>query len=260
MHARNALATLAIALVGTATAMPDHSADIALGQKVLADLSAKHQIVTDSPYEAALRRVGARIALAAGPTWFTERFFVVRGNAINAFSVPGGYVFVDEGLLRSVDDADELAAVLGHETAHLVLGHVDEKLREQSRRKAAGRAGHILGSVGSYFGYGQIETAANLSTSVAGYAFLNYTRQQEYAADQLGAAIAAKAGFNPWGSVWFQEEVEVLVGPGGFEQYVQHHPSVKDRIDRLRAYITSNPALFGRWHDLRPSATGLPEQ
>jgi beta-barrel assembly-enhancing protease len=75
----------------------EHEDDAMIGQKVYDDLRAKLLIVDDSPYVPILRKVGAKIAKAAEPHWFNERFYVVRGNEINAFSAPGGFVFVNEG-------------------------------------------------------------------------------------------------------------------------------------------------------------------
>jgi predicted Zn-dependent protease len=90
------------------------------------------------------------------------------------------------------------------------------------------------------------------------YTFLNFSRQQEYAADQRGAYLAAKAGFNPWGTVWYFEELLRVAGDAGFEQYTQQHPSTSDRIARVEAYFKENPAVFGRWRNVMTSTAGLP--
>ncbi|MDB5095234.1 MAG: peptidase Ste24p [Candidatus Eremiobacteraeota bacterium] len=246
--------TLAIGLatVCAAPAQADQSDDETMGLGVYDDLKAKGQVVEGSPYLPILRRVGDRLSAAARPHWFTERFYVVRGNQINAFSAPGGYVFVNEGLLRTINNTDELANVLGHETAHLVLGHVQAKVQQQKRKSFLTNIGKALtgkGSTGS-------QNTFDAATQIGNYSFLNFTRQQEYAADELGAKLAAKAGYNPWGTVWFFNELGRLVGDAGYEQYVQEHPSTSDRTERIARYLRDGTA-YARWKNRPPTTTGL---
>lgn len=246
----------AVALSAAPALADQHADDVALGQQVYQNLKQKDQIVDSSPYDAVLQRVGEKIADAAQPHWFTERFFVIRGNQMNAFSAPGGYVFVNEGLLRAVDDEDELANVLGHETAHLVLGHVVARNQQQQQRGVLYRIGGLFANSG--LGGSNAQTAYNVTVAAGNYTFLNFTRQQEYAADQLGVTLAARAGFNPWGSIWFFQETERLEGDAGYEPMVEQHPSTSDRIARIKAYIEGNPATFGSWSDAEPPGVGLP--
>ncbi|HEY9085895.1 MAG TPA: M48 family metalloprotease [Candidatus Tyrphobacter sp.] len=253
----DAIALALFVALSTAPAIADqHADDVALGRQVYQNLESKNQIVDASPYNAVLQRVGARIARAAQPHWFTEQFFIIRGNQMNAFSAPGGYVFVNEGLLRAVDDEDELANVLGHETAHLVLGHVFARNQQQNQRSTLYRIGGFLANSG--IGGSNAQTAYNAGVAAGNYTFLSFTRQQEYAADQLGVTLAADAGYNPWGSIWFFAEADRLEGDAGYEPLVQQHPSTSDRVARIKAYLQGNPATFGRWSDVEPPGIGLP--
>jgi predicted Zn-dependent protease len=247
------LAAVALLLTGGSAARADqHADDAALGLKVYNDLKAKYQLVPHSRYLSVLRSVGARVSAAAKPHWFVERFYVVRGNEINAFSAPGGYVFVDEGLLRTLNNPDELANVLGHETAHLVLGHVDARNQQEKRK-------NFILNIGKAFAKKSSPAAQNTfdaASKVGNYTFLNFTRQQEYAADELGAKLAAKARYNPWGTVWFFEQLERVVGDAGYEQYTQQHPSTSDRISRITKFLQGNPQ-YSHWHNTEPATTGL---
>jgi predicted Zn-dependent protease len=221
-------------------APPDNQTeDRQIGQQVYNDMLGKNLIVTQSPYYAVLRATGERISYAARPHWFTMNFIIIKGNQANAFSAPGGNVYVTDGLLRTADNADELAGVLGHETAHLVLGHVVGRMQTQKRMNAVSQfMQQLVHNKGT-------QNTAQAATIVGNYGFLNFTRTQEYAADQEGARLAAKAGYDPWGTVWFFKEVEQLYGDAGFEQYVQQHPSTNDRITRVETYIKGNPQIFG---------------
>jgi beta-barrel assembly-enhancing protease len=249
------VAVAAIAIVATRPAnASQHSHDVQESRQIYNTYSAQHLIVHNSPYEPVLQQVGARISEAAEPHWFAERFFIVRDNSINAFATPGGYVFVNEGLLRGVDNADELAAALGHETAHLVLGHLDQREQSAARQNMVHKMANFFATK---FGSQNALRALNAASLASRYGFLNYSRQQEYAADRYGTYLAARAGYNPWGSVWLQDEVERLVGDAGYEQYLQQHPSTRQRIAALRSYIESHPSTFGRWHNVEPSTTGL---
>jgi predicted Zn-dependent protease len=247
------LSALILALLSVPALADQHSDDETMGRQVYGDLRAKNQIVDDSPYARVLQHVGARISAAAQPHWFAEKFYVIRGNQLNAFAAPGGYVFVNEGLLREVDDVDELANVLGHETAHLVLGHVSARVRQEQRKDVIFKLSHMLVKQGSQTS----QNTYDIATGAANYTFLNFTRQQEYAADREGAWLAARAGYNPWGSVWFFREAERLQGDSGFEQYVQQHPSTNDRITALETYFKKNPQAFGRYSSKMPPGTGL---
>jgi predicted Zn-dependent protease len=259
IHRMRMLAAAAVAMTlallcayAPASAASQHDDDAALGRSVYNDLRAKSQIVDDSRYLPLVRRVGARISSVAGPHWFTERFYVVRGNDVNAFSAPGGYVFVNEGLLRTVDNVDELANVLGHETAHLVLGHVQAAVQQHKRKTFISNIGKMFAQRGSQGAQNTFDVASKMGN----YSFLNFTRQQEYAADELGVQLAAKARYNPWGTVWFFEQLQRLVGDAGYEQYVQQHPSTADRIAKIKRFLHDKPA-YKRWNSHQPPTSGL---
>jgi len=247
-----ALVLAALVLVfGGGLAADKHAQERQIGLQAYNDFRTKGQIVRDSPYAATLNAIGRKVAAAAQPVWFAERFIVVKGDQANAFSAPGGYVFVNEGLLRDVENETELANVVGHETAHLKLGHVTAKL--ETKKKAG-----LISKIGNMFGRSQTaQKAVKAAGYGAQYSFLNFTRQQEYAADQEGANLAAAAGYNPWGSIWFFKAIKRLEGDVGFEAFVQQHPSISDRIGRLEKYLKSN-RKFRRWSSRMPSSSGLP--
>jgi len=249
-------------LVTSVAASADERADeIHLGRVVYNDLVKKRQIVYDSPYSSALQAVGARISRAAQPHWFSETFYVVRGNQANAYSAPGGYVFVNEGLLRAVINADELASVLGHETGHLVLGHVTANRSQQKKETAATNLGK---KIKNFFGGKTAQSqqtsdqAFDAATKTAHYGLMNFSRQQELAADQKGADLAAAAGYNPWGTVWFFRRIQRTEGDAGFEQYVQRHPTISERIKRIESYFKDHPSRFKRYSPTESHGSGLP--
>jgi predicted Zn-dependent protease len=247
-----ALALASGGLAGVARAADDEAQAKQIGAQVYNDLYSRNLIVGQSPYYSIVRSVGQKISQAAQPHWFSMNFVIIKGNQANAFSAPGGNVYVNQGLLRTADNVDELACVLGHETAHLVLGHVVNQLKQQQHVSA-------LSSIAHMFVHSQgAQNTYNVANIGANYGFLNYTRTQEYQADQDGTMIAAKAGYDPWGTVWFLQEVEKLYGDAGYEQYVQQHPSTSDRIQRVESYLKGDPKKFGHWSPSLKVTSGLP--
>ncbi len=221
----------------------------AIGQQVYDDQRKQNLIVDQSTYYPTLRSVGQRISDAAQPHWWPMTFVIVKGAQANAFSVPGGWVYVNEGLLSNAQNQEELASVLAHETGHIVLGHVMNRIHQA-------QTANIIGSILSVFVRSQ--GAATLLNLAGNYAFLNFSRQQEYQADHEGTILASKAGYNPWGMIWFFQKLQKLYGDTGFEQYVQDHPSTKDRIARIEGFFHSDPMTFAHWSQQMTVSSGLP--
>jgi predicted Zn-dependent protease len=250
-----------VCAAGTALALPglglparadDHSQEQQIGQQVYNDQRSKGQIIDSSPYYPVLRSIGSRISSAAQPHWWPMNLVVVKGTSANAFSVPGGWVYVNEALLRNAANEAELANVIGHETGHIVLGHVMNRIHQaQTLNIALGIASLFVHSAGA-------ANTFNLAEALAGYGFLNFSRQQEYQADHEGTILAGRAGYNPWGMVWFFQKLEKLYGDQGFEAYVQDHPSTKDRIARIESFFRSDPQQFAGWTPHPPQSPGLP--
>jgi predicted Zn-dependent protease len=244
-----AFAALAALPAGALPAAADaHDQERQIGQQVYDDQRKRGQILDTSPYYPVLRKVGANISQAAAPHWYRMNFIVVKGTSANAFSVPGGNIYVTDALLRDSENEEELASVLGHETGHLVLGHVMDRLHKA-------QTANIIGSILSIFIRNQ--TTATMLNLLGNYAFLNFSRSQEYQADHEGVILANRAKYNPWGMVWFFQKLEKLYGNAGFEQYVQDHPSTADRVSRIEQFFNSDPAQFGKWSNKLTSKSGL---
>ena len=241
--------TALAALGGVLPAAADaHDQERQIGQQVYNQERSQNQILDSSPYYPVVRSIGQRISTAAQPHWYTMNFIIVKGDQANAFSVPGGNVYVNEALLRNVENEDELANVLGHETGHLVLGHVMNRIHQA-------QTANIVGSVLNMFIRDPYTSAAvNL---LGNYAFLNFSRSQEYQADHEGVILSSTAGYNPYGMIWFFRKLNKLYGDAGFEQYVQDHPSTDDRITRIQQFFAAHPELFGKFKDQMTSTSGL---
>jgi predicted Zn-dependent protease len=237
------------ALDGRLPAAADqHVQERQIGAQVYNQLRSQNQILDTSSYYPILRSIGEKISAAAQPHWYTMNFIVVKGAQANAFSVPGGNIYVNEALLKNAENDDELANVLGHETGHLVLGHVMDRLHKA-------QTANVIGNILSIF----IRNAdtATIVNMLGNYAFLNFSRAQEYQADHEGVILSSTAKYNPWGMIWFFRKLNKLYGDAGFEQYVEDHPSTNDRIKRIEGFFGSDSAQFGAFKDQMTSTAGL---
>ncbi|RLA82673.1 MAG: hypothetical protein DRG31_07065 [Deltaproteobacteria bacterium] len=213
-----------------------------IGEELYRKLSKKLHFVSDPLIGLYVREVGQRIVEASGDRRFRYRFFVIEGNQPNAFTIPGGYVFVNTALLNMVSSEDELAGVLAHEVSHSVLRHVSRMFEGARRVSLASLAALVAGMLLAKEPKAQGAIAAG-TAAMAHSLILKYSRDHEFEADQLSLKILQKAGYSPQGLVSFLRKiyrwsktisVEVPV-------YLSTHPAIPSRIAYLEAHAGSHP-------------------
>ena len=158
-----------------------------------------------------INSLGQKLAAAAPGYKFPYTFKVVEEKSINAFAMPGGPIYFHTGLIEQASEG-ELAGVMGHEIAHVVMRH---STRQASRQMKAQLPLAILGGVlGSTVG-GWGGSLAQMGISLtAGTVFMKYSRDAETEADMVGTQIMYDAGFNPEAVVSFFEKLEAESGGG----------------------------------------------
>lgn len=203
-----------------------------MGRQYAAQINAQLPIVDDGSINQYINSLGQQIASQGGRN-LRYYFYVVNTDMVNAFAVPGGFVYVNRGLIEETDNLSELAGVLAHEIAHVELRHSAEQMeRAQSANLGLNLAYILLGRAPS-----GVEQAA---IQVGGSAwFANYSREAELEADELGVELAVNAGINPTGMVSFFQELlaERERRPSQLEQWFSTHPLTEDRIARTRQII-----------------------
>ena len=224
----------------------------AVGEEVYDDLRDSGDLLFDSPFYEHLNEVGQLIAASVGKRYeYPIRFYIVKGDSPNAFSVPGGFIYVNEPLLRMVSNRDELGGVLGHECGHMIEHHVAKRMAKLETMGILSTIGTIVTSV-LVPGVGGI-----LASNVASYAGgmltegvdANVSRHIESQADWVGSEIEAETGvLNPWGMVWFFEKMTREFGPGQ-NYWLRNHPLDSTRIAGLEQHFKDNPQLFGKFKD-----------
>jgi predicted Zn-dependent protease len=167
----------------------------------------------------------------------------VEDEAINAFAIPGGAIYVHTGTIQKAKDVSELAGVMAHEIAHVTARHVAHLYRRQRNTGVAAQLATILVAILS--GNPYITNAANLGTSVLGTAYLStFTRQAESEADALAVETLIRAGYDPDGMVSFFHTLKKESEAGmQLPQFLSSHPATDERIASVRAMIQRHRPL-----------------
>jgi len=221
-----------------------------LGDGVFADLRDSGDILFDSPYYEHLNEIGEIIARTVVNRYpYPIRFYIVKGDSANAFSVPGGNIYVNEPLMQLAKNRDELGGVLGHETGHMVLHHVAKEIRNEETLGTIGGIAGIFAQIllGPLAGAGA-QYALGTAVQAQG---LNLSRHVEAQADEEGARIVAATGeLNPYGLIWFFQTMKEKYGDKG-AFWERDHPFDDARITDLQHLFAANPQTFGKFQDTK---------
>ena len=237
-RARRCFAALA-ALVLLATPAPRAAAMSYQGERDLGrrfDLAARQQfpLIADPEVVDYLNGIGRRIAGGLDGSYFDYRFTVVRDPRINAFAVPGGYVYVHSGLIANAKSDDEVASVLAHEIGHVHAHHLVRQQEATELLNYASVLGMLLAVVQPVAGAAAV--AANQAVA------LQYRREFEQEADYLGARYMQSAGYDPRAMLDFFKQLadDARNGPTAAPPYLQTHPMTDERLNRLEAVMKTN--------------------
>ena len=197
-----------------------------LGTQLAQEVGSQVRFNNDPAVNAYVRNLGQKI-VAQAPAPFNQLpwdFHVVQDDAINAFAIPGGHVYVNTGLINNANNASELAGVMAHEISHVVARHSTEQISRQYGISML--ASLVLGQ-----NPGVLQQLA--AQVVAGGAMARFSREAEAEADDIGIQLMAAAGYNPAGmSSMFRVLLAHQQGgqPGKVEQFFSTHPLTEDRI------------------------------
>ncbi len=202
-----------------------------LGQQF--DLAARRQLplITDPEVVGYVAAIGQKIAAGLEESFFDYHFAVVRNASVNAFAVPGGYVYVHSGLLTRAASDDEVAAVLGHEVAHVHAHHLVRQQESTRLLSYASLLGMLLAVVQP--AAGALVTAANQAMA------LKYNREFEQEADYMGARYLSRTGYDPRAMLDFFKELsdEARTQPTFVPPYLLSHPLTDERLNHLEAVL-----------------------
>jgi predicted Zn-dependent protease len=193
----------------------------------------------DPALESYISSVGARLAAASDRKGIPYRYRVLDSGVVNAFALPGGFIYISRGLLVRLKDESELAAVLGHETGHVAARHGVKHLQLSMglnlllRVGAEAAAGRGAGAAGSL----------ELARVVASLGSLKYTRDDERESDHLGITYAERAGWDPRGMIGLMRVLEASEkGSAGPPAILRTHPLSSERIRNAEAELAQRDA------------------
>ena len=199
-----------------------------IGKEMDADIRKSKKVSTNSAVNSYVSSIGAK--LASGKPF---RFTVLDDpKTVNAFAIPGGYIYITTGMLKKLDSESELAAVLGHEIGHITENHIRARVRNFTVARA------FVGVLGKLTKKDLHETHA---VKIGNYLLMQkFSRKHEYAADIAGVRNMVNAGYNPNGMVSLQDKLYSLSKGRLNLEFLNSHPSSKKRRDEVAQYIVEN--------------------
>ena len=225
--------------------------EIKQGQDAVAEIAKSGKIVKDKDVNDRVDKIGQRLAAVVNSIQmpagygndrvfpFAWHFHIIDDKEVNAFSLPGGQVYINSGLLKVVRSDDELAGVLGHEMTHSAHHHIQSLSHEQSKMSTAMMAGLLAAIIAHVPARDIGNLAAGAQYTQLGIMNTKYSQAAERDADHGGTILVAKAGFNPVGMMTFMQRLgdfenarpEVTLG------ILQDHPEAADRVSAITAEL-----------------------
>jgi len=204
--------------------------DIQVGKQAAADAQRQLPMCNDPKVDAYLTKLGMKLVahLNTRGVQYPWEFHCVNDKAINAFALPGGYVFVNRGAIEAADNESQLAAVMAHELSHVALRH---GTNQASKAEAAQG---LLGIAGGIFG-GSVSGAllTQLGAFAAGGVLLRYSRSAETQADVMGTQVLYDSGYDPRAMAQFFEKLEAQSKGNNPPEFFSDHPSPEHRVGRV---------------------------
>jgi predicted Zn-dependent protease len=202
-----------------------------IGEQFLLEVQQEIPLIQDPFLTSYINRLGQKLVAQIGPQPFKYKFFIVDDPTMNAFAVPGGYIFIHTGMIQMADREGELAGVMAHEISHVYCRHMS-KMMEKSRVVTVAS---LIGALASVF-LGGLGTPLMVGSMAAGQsAMLKYSRENEAEADAHGFWWMAKAGYNPRDmiSIFNKMNKQRWLEGGKVPVYLATHPDTDNRIVEL---------------------------
>jgi predicted Zn-dependent protease len=225
---------LLLLMTGCGAALQSVEKDKEMGRETVRQVEVDMGLYPDAEGTRYLNRIGERLVKVNPDQTFDYQFAIVDQYEPNAFSLPGGYIYVSRGFLALTNSEDELAGVMGHEIVHVSRRH-------SAREMAKARVPTLFALPGALVGGVISENLGNLlmaPAAIFGGGYLAFhSRQDEFESDQLGQQMAAEAGYDPAALAPILARLEafseVYAGQQRIPGFFDTHPSTPDRVDRV---------------------------
>jgi predicted Zn-dependent protease len=222
----------AAAMLGVSACSVSTQQELEMGSQYSAQINRELPLVSNAQVTSYVNQLGRQIARQGG-RGINYTFYVVNSDAVNAFAVPGGYVYVNRGLIQRVGNMSELAGVLAHEIGHVEQRHGVEQMERMQRANLGLNLAYVL--LGR-----QPSAVEGAAINVGGGAyFARFSREAENEADEVAVPLLVRSGINPNGLVTMFQKLLSLQrsSPSALTQWFSTHPTNQERINHTRAVI-----------------------
>lgn len=203
--------------------------EIKIGQSIARRIEQQFKLSQDNELKERVKKIGAQIVQVCGRKEIPYHFEVLEEEKPNAFSVPGGFVYINKGVIDLVENDDELACVLSHEVGHIVARHSIKRLQ--------GLYGYSLLKIFSIAAGREAGWDRRIDRAIAEL-FLAYSREDEILADTLAVRYSGKAGYNPEAMLTFLEKLHKYHWEQPIKPLYAHtHPYIPERIKAVKEEV-----------------------
>ncbi|MGH7604283.1 MAG: M48 family metallopeptidase [Gemmatimonadaceae bacterium] len=225
--------TLAVAVIFVSSCSVSQDKEVAMGRQDASEINAQLPIVTDPVVSGYIQNLGESIARTTSRADLDWHFYVVNTEQVNAFALPGGFIYVNRGLIESADKLDELTGTLGHEIGHVIERH---SVRQMQNEQKANAGLTVVCTLTNICQNGLARAAVQVGGSAL---FARYSRTDELQADSEGVVNVTRAGYDPQG---IPDLFQVLLKerqrrPTVVEGWFASHPLEEPRIARAKQLI-----------------------
>lgn len=207
--------------------------EVAIGEEVVRQIEKENKILNNPKLTTYINDIGQRLASVCFRNDITYHFKIVDEDIINAFALPGGFIYIYRGALASMDNEAQLAAVLAHEMGHVAARHSVKQIQKSQ----------IYSILASILLKDEKQSIQELSNIAANLVFLGYSRTAEFEADELGVHFSYQAGYDPKGMLEFFEKLKQKgkEDPSKLTLLLRTHPLTADRIAKVESQISALP-------------------
>ncbi len=214
-----------------------------IGEAIMVDVRHDRSLVDDTELTDYLNNLGYRLVASSAENRQDFEFFVLRDNTLNAFALPGGFIGVHTGLILAAQSESELAAVLGHEIAHVTQRHLARIIAKQEQSAITSLAALAVAILAARSNPQVANAAMATAQATSIQTQLDFTREHEREADRIGIQTLTQAGFDPRGAVSFFERLQKFsrLYENNAPEYLRTHPITSDRIADLQNRLENKP-------------------
>ena len=226
---------LFVATLMASACSPSQDQEVAIGRQNAEQVNARLPILRDPEAADYVQQLGMSMAARTSRADLDWRFFIVDSKDVNAFALPGGFIYVNRGLIDHAQELDELAGALGHEIGHVVLRHSVQQMAQGTKANIAVSLGCTLTRICN-------SDLARAAIQIGGAAlFARYSRADEAQADSVAVENVMRAGIDPQGipALFGRLLEERKTSPMRIEAFFASHPMEEERIHATAAEINA---------------------